>query len=125
MQVSQDKIPFFKILSDEWPYYCALADRARSNRTQPNKFTGKRVRELWETVDSSLPIILSSNQFWYVRILDHKGKGLMLDIRQYILKDDGVRHWYEPTDNGLNLPIGDWIKLFNPLFKLIKKWWKK
>jgi hypothetical protein len=35
---------------------------------------------------------------------------------------DGVREWYEPTEEGLTLPISSWIKLFDPIFKLIKKW---
>lgn len=126
LAATQDSIPFFKILNEEWEAYCDLADRPKSNQVPKNPYTGRRVRELWEEVDKSLPIILSDgntgNLSWYIRILDHKGKGLILDIRQYAFRTDGVRQWYEPTDNGLSLPIGDWIKLFDPIFKLLKKW---
>lgn len=120
----QNSIPFFKILNEEWEAYCVLADRPPPNHSRPNPYTGRRVRELWEEVDKSLPIILSDNLSWYIRILDHKTKGLILDIRQYVFKTDGTMQWYEPTDNGLSFPIKDWVKLFDPLFKLIRKWFK-
>lgn len=99
-----------------------LADSPQSQYTNRNEFTGRRVRELWERVDQSLPLTLSGNQTWYVRILHHKAKGLMLDIRKFEYKTNGNAEWFEPSEEGLTLPVGDWFKLLDPLFKLLKKW---
>lgn len=117
----QDSIPSFKPIVLEWESYCALADMPNSNRLNPNKYTGRRTRQIWERVDTSLPILIGNHTF-YVRILDHKIRGLCLDIRRFEHRTDGVREWYEPTEEGLTLPISSWIKLFDPIFKLIKKW---
>lgn len=116
----QDSIPSFKPIVRDWQSYCALADMPYANRQSATKLK-KRNRQLWETVDSSLPIIIN-NQTWYVRIQHNKITGLHLDIRKFEYKNDGLREWYEPTEEGLCIPITSWLKLFDPIFKLIRKW---
>lgn len=92
----------------------------QANRQTQTK-TNTRNRQLWGEIDKSLPILLG-NDYWYIRILRHKINGLYLDVRKFDHKTDGLTSWYEPTDQGLYLPISSWLKLFDPIFKLIKKW---
>lgn len=116
----QDSIPSFKPLVSEWHSYCVLADMKPANRQVQTK-TNTRNRQLWGEIDKSLPILLG-NSYWYIRILRHKINGLYLDIRKFDYKNDGMTTWYEPTDEGLYLPINSFIKLLDPIMKLIKKW---
>jgi hypothetical protein len=116
----QDSITSFKPIVREWESYCALADMKQANRQSPNKFN-KRNRELWGEIDKSLPILIG-NHTWYIRILHHKINGLYLDVRKFEHKTNGLTTWYEPTDEGMYLPISSWLRLFDPIFKLIKKW---
>lgn len=116
----QDSIPSFKPIVREWESYCALADMPPANQQLKHKYK-TRDRRLWGEIDKSLPILIG-NDTWYIRILIHKINGIYLDVRRFEHKTDGLTSWYEPTDEGLYLSISSWLKLFDPIFKLIKKW---
>ena len=125
LTASQDSIPSFAQMVREWNAYCVLADRKPSKLIERNPYTGRRVREVVGVVDKSLPQLLSDNQTYYLRILDHNTKGLLIDLRRFVKKGDGLKEWYEPTEEGIAFPIGDWVKLLDPIFKLLKKWRNK
>jgi hypothetical protein len=127
LHASQDSIPLFKPIVEEWEVYCVIADREYSRTSHYyNKYTYKRNREVWEVVDKSLPLILSGNETWYVRILVHKIRGKHIDVRRFEYKTDGIKEWWEPTDEGICLPIqGDWPKVIDTMFKFMRKWKEK
>ena len=122
MNATTDSIPLFKPIVEEWDSYCIIADNPPSKSGKHyNRFSGKRNKELWEVVDKSLPIILG-NDTWFIRILEHKIKGLHIDVRKFDLKSDADKEWFVPTEEGLCLRIGEWGQVFDPIFKLLKKW---
>lgn len=118
----QSSIPSFKLIIEEWDTYCILADMPYSNASRLyNRVSGRRTKEIWEVVDKSLPIILDE-ELWFIRVMDHKLKGIHIDIRKFERMEDKTKEWFIPSDNGLCIKLGNWIKLFDPLFKLIRKW---
>lgn len=122
MIATQDSIPSFKLIVKEWDTLCILADSPPSSTSSNrSRFTRVRNKNIWEVVDKSLPIILDGDT-WFVRILEHKLKGLHLDIRKFELKTDGNREWFEPSEEGLCIKLGNLGKLFDPIIKLFKKW---
>ena len=90
----------------------------------------KREKQVHERIDQSLPIILETKvsnlkleepSTYFIRVLKHKVEGICIDIRLFDKKTNGETYWYEPTEKGLMLPIGNWFKIIDPLFKLLRK----
>jgi len=82
-------------------------------------------------IEGSLPIFIHSPEtkftnsqpnVWYVRVLSHKIDGKCIDIRQFRKVETQTGLSYEPTDNGIVLPIPDWFTILDTVFKLIRKY---
>lgn len=79
-----------------------------------------RTYHVWKLVEKSVPIILNDSDYWLVRILyEVKEKQFYLDIRQWEYVEDWNR--YDATMNGLLVAIPNWIKLLQPIYKLVQK----
>lgn len=124
MTVTQDTIPSFKRVTEDWVSLCILADKKEETK---QRFYHK----VWQTIESSLPIFIHSTEsrltnsepnVWFIRVLSHKVDGKCLDIRQYKKIDNLTNVEYEPTDNGIVLPIGDWPILLDTVLKYWRKY---
>lgn len=88
-------------------------------------------KQVWEVIDKSLPIVIETKltrlkleepEIWFVRILVHKVKGKCMDIRQFNKCENQDTVWYEPTENGITLPIMDgYSPIQDAAFKLFRK----
>lgn len=101
-------------LLNEWESIIIAIGKRFQTRYSHNK-------KIWELVERSVPLQLFGNTY-FVRVLHHKvHKTLFLDVRQFKLLETDTSHNFEPTENGLSLPIPDWFKLLNVVFKLLTK----
>lgn len=110
--------PIFKDILNEWDSYILLADTKDKKKKTLDK-------NLWQTLDKSLPIILRDGEetrTWFVRVMHNKLKGLCIDIRLFSREEDEVSVNYLPTEVGITLPIEQWKFILSPLYKLIRKW---
>lgn len=110
--------PALIVVTANWLAYCKIADFKGALNKVRNR--NNRHKVIWETIDRSLPIIIK-DKVWFIRIMDHWIDGTCLDIREFVKVNDGSIR-YEPTLNGLSFTVGDWIKLIDPIFKLLRKW---
>lgn len=121
MLATQDIYPFCKQLLEDWDTYLILLDKGESRKTPLTK----KEKQVWETVDKSLPILLETKfgltEVWFIRILMHKVKGKCLDIRQFNKKSNGDTEWFEPTDNGIVFQINLIDKVLDAIFKMFRK----
>lgn len=83
-------------------------------------------KRIWDFVEKSVPVFLSETQHnecvsssWLVSVYFlRRSKEFYLDVRQYRVTDTG--NW-EPTSNGIRLSIPNWLRLLQPIYKLIHK----
>ena len=82
-------------------------------------------------IEESLPIFIHSTEtkltlsepnIWKVRVLSHKIEGKCIDVRQYRKVIHPTTVTYEPTDNGITLPINDWAILLETVLKFWRKY---
>lgn len=127
MIVSQDTIPSFKRVIEDWTSLCILSDKKEETKR-------KFYQNIWRVVEKSLPIFIHSTEtrltnsqpnVWYVRVLSHKIDGKCIDIRQFKKVETETGLSYEPTENGITLPINDWFTLLDTAFKFIRKYKEK
>jgi hypothetical protein len=104
------------LLLSQWEQILASVDDTRKQIQTPYSST----IGVWDLVEKSVPIILNDVEFWLVSILYLKrDKKFYLDVREYKLNEK--IHEYEPTINGLRLSLPSWLKLLEPIYKLLTK----
>jgi hypothetical protein len=123
---TQDIYPFCKQLLEDWDTYLILLDKGESRKTPLTK----KEKQVWETVDKSLPIVLETKlntlkmeepEVWFVRILMHKVKGKCVDIRQFKKVSNQYTEYFEPTENGITFQINLIDKIIDAVFKMFRK----
>jgi hypothetical protein len=118
---TQDIYPFCKQLLEDWDTYLILLEKGESRKTPLTK----KEKQVWETVDKSLPIILETKfghtEVWFVRILMHKVKGKCVDIRQFKKVSNQYTEYFEPTENGITFQINLIDKIIDAVFKMFRK----
>lgn len=76
-------------------------------------------------MESSVPIILD-DCIWIIRILYNTiTNRLYLDVREWKETSNNLTDRYDPTMNGICLPLPNWIRLLEPMYKLLLKYKEK
>lgn len=127
MLATHDIYPCFKQLLEDWDTYLILIAKGESRKTP----LSVKQKQVWEWIDKSLPIIVESKltrlkmdepEVWFIRIGVHKVKGKCMDIRQWNKMSNEYTVWYEPTENGITLPIAEgYTQIQDAAFKLFRK----
>jgi hypothetical protein len=117
-------MPLLKRVIEDWVSLCILADRKEEKKQ-------RFYQRVWDVIETSLPILIHSTEskltlsepnVWKVRVLSHKVDGKCIDIRQFRKIENLTNVEYEPTDNGLTLPIKDWFVILDTVLKYLRKY---
>lgn len=99
----------------DWKDLCVAADKPTNKKYQSKYGDSLNIYGLAERT-APIPI---DDAVWFCKVVYNKEKKRMyLDAREYVLRDGA----FIPTRNGIILPLAGWFKLFEVIFKLLKKW---
>ena len=123
---TQDTFPYFKQVLVDWETYLIIIEQG-TLRKSPFQ---KSEKQVWETIDKSLPILVETRlsrlkvnepQVWFIRILKHKVEGKCIDLRQFKKVSDQYTEYFEPTENGITIPIINFSNILDGIWKMFRK----